>query len=82
MVYTDGELLVSDSSLEELHLFAFQIGLKKKWFQNNNIPHYQIRGSIKKKAIRFGAEFIDDKIEITRLGKRLRRKLKDRLTIA
>ena len=37
---------------------------------------------IKKKAIRFGAEFIDDKIEITRLGKRLRRKLKDRLTIA
>lgn len=29
MIYTDGELLVSDTSLNELHLFANVIGLKK-----------------------------------------------------
>jgi hypothetical protein len=35
--------LISDRSLEELHLFANQIGLKREWFQDKpGQPHYDL----------------------------------------
>ncbi len=49
--------LVSSASLGELHSFARRIGLKREWFQNKRIPHYDLttRGMIDK-AVRNGAE--------------------------
>jgi hypothetical protein len=76
MIYTDGELLVSDTSLTELHLFANVIGLKKKWFRDKFIPHYGLTGSMKRKALKFGAIFVEEKDEIKRLGKKLRKRLR------
>jgi len=76
VVYSDGELLVSDSSLEELHLFACGIGMKKKWFRDKIVPHYELFGSMKKRALKFGAVFIEEKKELERLGKRLQKKLR------
>ncbi|GEM_PF-1401615 len=76
MVYTDGKLLVSDVSLTELHLFANNIGLKKKWFRDNFIPHYGLAGSMKRKALKFGAIFVEETDELMRLGKRLRKRLR------
>ncbi|MBA7529770.1 hypothetical protein ES705_21969 [subsurface metagenome] len=67
MVYTDGIHLVADN-LEELHKFARRIGLRKEWFQDKKIPHYDIWGSKLKKAIESGARIVGWK-EIVLKGK-------------
>lgn len=53
-------LLADD--IEELHVFAAKIGMKRQWFQEgkNNLPHYDLVASKRKIAVDFGA------IEITR----------------
>ena len=41
---------------EELHDFAYKIGLKHQWFQNHPLhPHYDLRPSMRTKAIKNGA---------------------------
>ena len=44
MIITDGVHLISDKSLGELHAFAFDVGLKKCWFQGGKRrhPHYDL----------------------------------------
>ena len=42
MIYTDGTHLISSKSVEELHLFGKKVGLKREWFQEKKIPHYDI----------------------------------------
>lgn len=41
MVYTDGVHLIADS-IDELHEFAHDIGLKRCWFQNHRHKHYDL----------------------------------------
>lgn len=45
--------LVSDRSLEELHGFAAQLGLRRAWFQGD---HYDVPAEVRQHAIRLGAE--------------------------
>lgn len=47
--------LVSDSSIEELHEFAQQLGLRREWFQMKSIPHYDLAGDYYDRAIELGA---------------------------
>ncbi len=47
--------MVADT-LDELHDMARQIGIRRKWFQNKSIPHYDVCLSKKRLAIAFGAE--------------------------
>ncbi|MDH1009615.1 DUF4031 domain-containing protein [Pseudomonas nicosulfuronedens] len=48
--------LVADS-LDELHNFAFALGLKRKWFQvSASYPHYDITASSRLIAISLGAK--------------------------
>lgn len=55
MVYTDGIHLVADS-LEELHRFARGIGLRKSWFQDKRLPHYDLTTQrASQRAINVGA---------------------------
>lgn len=42
-------------TVEELHEMADKIGIKRKWFQDENTPHYDICQSKKELAISFGA---------------------------
>ncbi len=42
-------------SLDELHQMADKIGVKRKWFQNKNVPHYDICKSKRALAVKFGA---------------------------
>ena len=42
MILTDGVHLVSNRSLSELHLFAQRMGLRRKWFQDKRLPHYDL----------------------------------------
>lgn len=65
MIYIDrfyhrGKLcghLFTDSSFEELHLFAASIGLHREWFQGDKkVPHYDIIGEqTRVRAIKAGA---------------------------
>jgi len=45
MIHTDGVHLMGDN-LQELHLFAISVGLKRQWFQDHpQHPHYDITTS-------------------------------------
>ena len=48
--------MVSDESVEELHEFAARIGLKREAFQNASRPHYDLRRSKRRLAVRMGAQ--------------------------
>lgn len=47
--------LVADT-LDELHRFADDLGLKRAWFQDRaSYPHYDVTLAVRMKAIRLGA---------------------------
>ncbi len=50
--------LVSDTSLEELHAFAHQLGLRREWFQQKSIPHYDLTGTTYDLAVEMGANVV------------------------
>lgn len=52
--YSESCHLLADS-VEELHGFAGNLGLKRCWFQNNSLPHYDLTKSMRAKAVRAGA---------------------------
>jgi hypothetical protein len=56
--------LVSDSSYEELHAFAFRLGLERRWFQGD---HYDVPGDYREVAIALGAQPIDSRQLVRRL---------------
>ena len=61
MIYTDKVHLIADS-IDELHEFAKEIGLKREWFQDNEKhPHYDIWGVMVKRAIKKGAIVVSSK---------------------
>jgi len=53
--------LVSDSSIEELHEFAENLGLRREWFQQKNIPHYDLTGFVYDLAIERGAILVSSR---------------------
>lgn len=63
MILTDNTgHLVSDSSLDELHLFAKSIGLRREWFQDKRIPHYDLTTArIRARAVGNGALLVGSK---------------------
>lgn len=62
--------LVSDSSLEELHEFAAELGMRREWFQMKSIPHYDLTGDVYRLAIERGAILVSSR-EIVRRAVRL-----------
>ena len=61
MVFTDGVHLVADS-IDELHIFADKIGLKRSWFQNHpKHPHYDVFGIMYTRARKAGAKLVLDR---------------------
>jgi hypothetical protein len=43
-------------SLDELHVFASRIGLRRAWFQNHaKLPHYDLTERRRKAAVALGA---------------------------
>ena len=51
--------LVADT-IDELHLFARRLKLKRVWFQDGTLPHYDLTGSKRTMAIMLGVEAISD----------------------
>lgn len=65
-------------TVEELHVFAISIGMKKSWFQiskGRDIPHYDLTGSKRRLAVLKGA------IELSRkeMGERVMAHIKNAL---
>lgn len=57
MIYLDtvGHL-VTDGDIEEFHIFAEKIGLKREWFQDHRHPHYDcMTDYMRRRAWRMGA---------------------------
>lgn len=52
--------LVADT-LGELHTFAARLGLKRDWYQNKTMPHYDLTRSKRILAIKLGAMEVDRK---------------------
>lgn len=48
--------LFTDGEIEELHLFAEKIGMKRAWFQNHRIPHYDLTPQRRRVAVAAGAK--------------------------
>lgn len=46
--------LVADT-LDELHTFAGKIGMKREWFQDKSIPHYDLTPARRAAAVARGA---------------------------
>lgn len=63
MIFTDRTgHMVSDTSLLELHHFAYSIGLRRDWFQDKRIPHYDLTTQrMRNKAVNNGAVCISSK---------------------
>lgn len=48
--------LVADS-LDELHAFAHQLGLRQTWFQSKSAyPHYDVTTTVRDRALQLGAQ--------------------------
>lgn len=42
-------------TLDELHAFAKRIGLRREWFQDKRLPHYDLTASRRAVAVNLGA---------------------------
>jgi hypothetical protein len=62
--------MVADS-IEELHDMADRIGIRRKWFQNKRVPHYDICKSKRVLAIKLGALEVGRE-KFVEISKRLR----------
>ena len=59
--YTLGRMLMSHmlaDSTDELHDMANKIGLKREWFQQKSVPHYDLCQAKRKLAVEHGAKEI------------------------
>lgn len=50
-----GSSHLTADTLEELHAFAERIGMRRAWFQDHRVPHYDLTTSRHAAALRAGA---------------------------
>lgn len=43
-----------NKDLTELHEMAYNIGMKRAWFQNERVPHYDLTAKRREKALQLG----------------------------
>ena len=42
-------------TIQELHLFAIEVGLRREWFQPTSKPHYDLTIGARRYAVKLGA---------------------------
>ena len=47
-------MFTDNKDLTELHNMAYAIGMKRSWFQDHRIPHYDLTTKRREKAIQLG----------------------------
>lgn len=68
--------LSCDGNVQELHVFAISIGLKREWFQDRSVPHYDLVPSKRKLAVSNGATEVSA-VELVKKCSKTLRKLKE-----
>lgn len=68
--YKKSSHMLADS-VEELHEFAKQLGMKREWFQPKSTPHYDLTEKRYKKALELGAKLVD-RIELVAIIRKYR----------
>lgn len=64
-----GSCHLTADTLEELHEFAGRIGLRRAWFQDGRVPHYDLTPSRREHALAAGARFVPARQQsLRRLG--------------
>lgn len=58
--------MIADS-IDELHIFAGKIGLRRSWFQNGRLPHYDLTVKRRIIALKRGAIPIDRRDFVARM---------------
>lgn len=53
-----GSSHLTADTVEELHAFAGRLGLRRVWFQNGRVPHYDLTMRKRERALELGAVFI------------------------
>jgi hypothetical protein len=61
--------MVSDRSVEELHAFASEIGLRRRWFQDGPRPYYDLRPSKRRLAVAKGAKEVNTRVLVRRMAR-------------
>lgn len=59
-----GRMLMSHllaDTLEELHAMAAAIGMRREWFQEKSVPHYDVSIKMRALAIELGAVEVDSR---------------------
>jgi hypothetical protein len=62
LIYTDGVHVVSDTSEDELHDWAYKAGIKRCWFHRGSLhPHYDIPKSLRGTVAFPGVQVVDSR---------------------
>lgn len=64
--FKDGSAHLTCDDTEALHTFAARIGLRREWFQDGRIPHYDLTPRMRSAAILAGAGFMPAKEQARR----------------
>ena len=64
--FRDGSCHLTADTAEELHAFAKRLGLRRDWFQDGRVPHYDLTPGKRGAALVFGAVFVSAKEQARR----------------
>lgn len=64
--FAGGSAHMTADTLEELHAMARRIGLRRAWFQNGRVPHYDLTPARRQAALDGGAVFLSAKEQARR----------------
>jgi hypothetical protein len=61
-----GSCHLTADTVEELHVFAFRLGLRREWYQPKSSPHYDLTPGRRLDALERGAVFVPAKEQARR----------------
>lgn len=64
--FREGSCHLMADTLDELHAFACQLGLRRGWYQETTAAHYDLTPARRAKAITLGAVFVPAKEQLLR----------------
>lgn len=64
--FRSGSAHLTANSVEELHALARRIGLRRAWFQDGRVPHYDLTPARRQAALEAGAVFVPAKEQARR----------------
>lgn len=61
--FRQGSAHLTADSVAELHAFALRLGMRREWFQDSRVPHYDLTVDRRERAIGLGAFFVPARVQ-------------------